>query len=52
MTEHRLSELLDDPLVGLVMKSDGVDRRHLERLFEELARGRLHDGSRGHRSDN
>jgi hypothetical protein len=52
MIEHRLSELLDDPLVGLVMKSDGVDRRKLERLLEEVARGRFHDGTRAHRTDN
>jgi hypothetical protein len=33
--EYSLIELLDDPLVGLVMKSDGVDRRTVERLFEQ-----------------
>jgi hypothetical protein len=51
MTEHRLSKLLDDPLVGLVMKSDGVDRRKLERLLEEVARGRCHDSAGAHRTD-
>ena len=25
-----LAELIDDPLTGLVMKSDGVDRRELD----------------------
>jgi hypothetical protein len=39
MTEYRLAELLDDPLVGLVMKSDGVDRRCLEQLLERVAEG-------------
>ena len=33
-----LAELIDDPLIGLVMKSDGVDRRELERLLERVAR--------------
>jgi hypothetical protein len=33
--ECSLAELLDDPLVGLVMQSDGVDRRTVERLFEQ-----------------
>ena len=33
-SEYSLAELLDDPLVELVMKSDGVDRRTIELLFE------------------
>ena len=33
-----LAELIDDPLIGLVMKSDGVDRHELERLLEQAAR--------------
>jgi len=33
-----LAELVDDPLTGLVMKSDGVDRRELELLLEQVAR--------------
>ena len=33
-----LAELIDDPLIGLVMKSDGVDRRELELLLERAAR--------------
>ena len=35
-----LAELIDDPLTGLVMKSDGVDRRDLELLLERVARER------------
>jgi hypothetical protein len=35
-----LAELVRDPLVGLVMKSDGVDRRSIEVLFEQIARER------------
>jgi len=31
--ECSLAELLDDPMVGLVMKSDGVDRETLERSW-------------------
>jgi hypothetical protein len=33
-----LAKLMDDPLIGLVMKSDGVDRRELEFLLERAAR--------------
>jgi hypothetical protein len=40
-----LAELLDDPLIGLVMKSDGVDRRELELLLEQVARGLAPGGS-------
>ena len=35
-----LAELVRDPLVGLVMKSDGVDGRSIELLFERIARER------------
>jgi hypothetical protein len=35
-----LAELVSDPLVGLVMKSDGVDRHSIELLFERIARER------------
>ena len=35
--EYSLAELVEDPLVGLVMKSDGVDRRNIELLFERVA---------------
>ena len=47
--EYSLAELLDDPMVGLVMQRDGVDRRTLERLLNEI--GGIHDGSgnRAHR---
>ena len=33
-----LAELINDPLIGLVMKSDGVDRRELKLLLEQVAR--------------
>jgi hypothetical protein len=36
--EYSLAELVEDPLVGLLMKSDGVDRRSIELLFERVAR--------------
>ena len=39
MTESSLAELVEDPLVGLVMKSDGVDCRSVELLFERVGRG-------------
>jgi hypothetical protein len=35
-----LTELVRDPLIGLVMRSDGVDRRSIELLFERIARER------------
>ncbi len=38
--EWTLADLVRDPLIGLVMKSDGVDRRSIELLFEGLARDR------------
>ena len=37
-TEYSLAELVEDPLIGLLMKSDGVDRRSIELLFERVAR--------------
>jgi hypothetical protein len=40
ITQCSLAELMADPLIGLVMKSDGVDRRDLELLLERVARGR------------
>ena len=46
--EYSLAELLDDPLVGALMKSDGVERRILERLLDEI--GDVHDPS-GNRFD-
>ena len=36
--EYSLAELVEDPLVGLLMKSDGVDRRSIELLFDRVAR--------------
>ena len=36
--KHSIAELLDDPIARLLMKSDGVDRGTLERLFDEVAR--------------
>jgi hypothetical protein len=41
IAEWPLAELVEDPLIGLVMKSDGVDRRSLECLFERIARARI-----------
>jgi hypothetical protein len=38
IAEYSLAELVEDPLVGLLMKSDGVDRRSIELVFERVAR--------------
>ena len=35
-----LAELVGDPLIGLLMQSDGVDRHSIELLFERIARER------------
>ena len=35
-----LAELVEDPLVRLMMTSDGVDRDSIETLFKRLARQR------------
>lgn len=35
-----LDDLMQDPLIGLMMASDGVDRRTIELLFEQVSRGR------------
>lgn len=43
IAEYSLAELVEDPLVGLLMKSDGVDRRSVELLFERVARERGQD---------
>jgi hypothetical protein len=32
-----LAELVRDPLVGLLMRSDGVDRDCIEALFQRIA---------------
>ena len=52
-TECSLAELVEDPLVGLLMKSDGVDRRAVEFLFERVARERARDvdGAQSRSSD-
>lgn len=46
--EFSLAELLDDPMVGLVMQRDGVERRTLERLLDRI--GGIHDRS-GNRTE-
>jgi hypothetical protein len=43
IAECSLAELVEDPLVGLLMKCDGVDRRSVELLFERVARERARD---------
>jgi hypothetical protein len=43
IVEFSLDELLDDPMVGLVMRRDGVDRRTFKRLFDKI--GARHDCS-------
>ena len=43
IAECSLAELVEDPLVDLLMKSDGVDRRSVELLFERVARERARD---------
>ncbi len=35
-----LAELIQDPLIGLMMKSDGVDRHTIEALFAWIAQHR------------
>jgi len=35
-----LAELVRDPLIGLLMHSDGVDRHSVELLFERITRER------------
>jgi hypothetical protein len=43
IAELSLAELVSDPLVGLMMKSDGVERRSVEVLFERLVTQRSPD---------
>lgn len=38
--ESRLAELVQDPLIGLMMKSDGIERSSIEALFAQLAQKR------------
>ena len=45
-----LAELVDDPLTGLVIKSDGVDRRKLELLLEQVASDCRRPGSQTHQN--
>jgi hypothetical protein len=42
ITECSLAELMEDPLVGLVMKSDKVDRCELELLLDRVVRERIY----------
>ena len=35
-----LAQLVHDPLIGLLMKSDGVDRNSIEALFARIAQQR------------
>jgi hypothetical protein len=42
-----LAQLVQDPLIGLLMKSDGVDRNSIEALFARIAQQRA-NGSRAH----
>lgn len=44
--ESSLAELIDDPLIGLVMKSDRVEGRCIEILFEKIASSRTAAASR------
>ena len=41
-----LAELMNDPLIGLVMKSDGVDRRELKLLLVQVAQAIAGDRTR------
>lgn len=36
--EPRLSDVLSDPIVGMLMKADGVDRCELELELRKMAR--------------
>lgn len=38
-----LAEVLDDPILDLLLKRDGVSRDDLDHLIEDV-RGRLHHG--------
>jgi hypothetical protein len=38
--ECSLTELIHDPLIGLVMKSEGIDPGEFELLLEQVARER------------
>jgi hypothetical protein len=47
--EFSLAELLDDPMVGLIMQRDGVERRSPERLLDTI--GGIDDDASGNRTD-
>ena len=42
--EFSLAGLLDDPMAGLTMQRDGVERRSLERLLDKI--GGIYDRSK------
>lgn len=44
--DHRIVELLDDPLVRLMMRADGVDRAGLKRELRRVA-AELRDAEQG-----
>jgi len=46
-SELRLSELLEDPIVLMVMRSDGVTTDNVRRLMSELRRRALKEADRG-----
>ena len=43
--ELTLAELIDDPLIRLLMASDGVDAQRIRTIFGKLVRHREHTGS-------
>ena len=45
IAECSLAELMDDPLVGLVMRSDGVNRAELKPFLERVARAIASDSA-------
>jgi len=51
IAECSLADLVEDPLVGLMMRSDGVDRHTVELLFQRVAQARDVDGARSRPED-
>ena len=43
---YSLAELMNDPLIGLIMKSDGVDRHELKLLLAQVAQAIAGDPTR------
>ena len=43
-----LTELVEDPLISLMMRSDGVDRRSIELLFARVSRERAQAARQSH----